>query len=489
MITSAKEVEKLAKRKFPTSKFTLNRNVICFAEHSTTDSEGKQQQYDRQALELIAEKCNQRILDTDDYAVLSGGHTPDRDEVVKGAKMPEVLGFVGNFRVGEMGRKNKKFAIYCDEYIYRDRTKDVQRLPRRSVELWQAEDMKDRFFDPVAALGAETPRLDLGVRFAKLGNVTVEKYTAVAPGSGNVFIPDDNLGPKAPAEPEAYAMQDADIQQITDAIMQTDVMQWASAQMAADTAPAADDMSAPEELGAPDEFGAPDDMGAPPEMGGEPPMPEAPPAAPDMGGAPEEEPEEYACDDEDEEDAETYESPDPAPQNATGANMADSNDSAVSAGGAAHTIGSKKFSRSKERSQAIRYRKMEDQVVALTKDRDVIRAKFSRLEGAKRFSDRKAELQRLRMEEGLTFNIDKAEQRAAKYSASRWDDYLDDLAENCRSPIGVQLAIPPSDAPPETDSEKFSREKSANVRKYALAHGMKYDEAEAAIEADKAKTA
>lgn len=59
------------------------------------------------------------------------------------------------------------------------------------------KDMGKRFFDPVAALGAETPRLDLGIKFRRdqRSGQLVEKYAAamgaaVAPGSGNVFVPD-----------------------------------------------------------------------------------------------------------------------------------------------------------------------------------------------------------------------------------------------------------------------------------------------------------
>ena len=68
-------------------------------------------------------------------------------------------------------------------------------------------DMAKRYFDPVAALGTEAPRLDLGIRFAKSeSGETVKKYSApaleiskydcgcaAAASGSNTFVKDDDM--------------------------------------------------------------------------------------------------------------------------------------------------------------------------------------------------------------------------------------------------------------------------------------------------------
>ena len=167
--------------------FTQVRDVPVFAEHTTRDRNGDTVVYDRNALSAIAQRCNDRIDDTGDYAPITDGHTPDKDQLSMGASMPEVLGYSGPYRLGKIGNKNPRWAIFADEWWHNEDVTKLRKLRRRSPEVWLEDRMEDRFFDPIAALGAETPRLDMGMtRYARIGGRLVEKYTAASPSAFNV---------------------------------------------------------------------------------------------------------------------------------------------------------------------------------------------------------------------------------------------------------------------------------------------------------------
>jgi len=243
------KIERLARQKFPASNFVHVRDSIVFTEHTTKDRKGRTQQYNKEALQAICDRCNYRILDSDDFAALTDGHTPEHEEIIKGAKMPEVMGFAGNFRVVKFGRLNPRYAIACDEWHFRESHAKAKKLPRRSVEVWMAKSMGERIIDPIAMLGAETPRLDTGLRFARLASgETVEKYTAscpaaapAAPAGGNTFV-------KKFAKTETPSMdQDAIVKAVLDALMTT--KQWQKLTEMTDEAevPAVEDEAAIEE--------------------------------------------------------------------------------------------------------------------------------------------------------------------------------------------------------------------------------------------------
>lgn len=184
------EVEDIAGEVFPTEKYEHVKDVAIFAEHETTDRKGNVQKYDRDALKAIVDKCNSRILDTKSFAKISDGHTPDPSELSKGAKCPDVLGYAGNFHLGMVGNLKPRWAIFADEYRYKDTAEQTAKKPGRSVEVWLHENIADRFFDPIAALGAETPRLDLPMKFSKSpSGVEVAKYSAMA-GPTNTYLPE-----------------------------------------------------------------------------------------------------------------------------------------------------------------------------------------------------------------------------------------------------------------------------------------------------------
>jgi hypothetical protein len=193
---------------FDPKEFIRVRNVPVFAEHTTKDKDGNPVVYDRSALAAIADRCNQRIADTGDFAPLTAGHTPDREQLAAGREQPKVLGYVGPYRLGKIGNAKERWAIFADEWHHKNERPTLEKLRRRSPEVWLEERMEDRILDPIAALGAETPRLDLGLtKLCRVQSATgsrdVAKYQrypgtepyrhsmagATFPGAMNAFVP------------------------------------------------------------------------------------------------------------------------------------------------------------------------------------------------------------------------------------------------------------------------------------------------------------
>ncbi len=233
-----------ALNQFPDTEFDHVKLVPCWVEHEKTenrviDGESKavQIKYGREELAAIAEKCNYRIRDTGDFSAITDGHTSDREEQLAGVKQPELIGFCGPFHLGMIGTENPRWAIFCDEHRFKDRADVYKRNPRRSPEVWLTKEIKDRFFDPIAALGAETPRLDMGIRYCRTSTgQLIEKYSF--PGASAVAVPalvSTRPDKHSATENQSMALSEEDVKQITDAIMASAPMQWAMSQMEADT--------------------------------------------------------------------------------------------------------------------------------------------------------------------------------------------------------------------------------------------------------------
>lgn len=166
--------------------FVVYENVAVFDEHEGDDGTV----YDRRLLEQIAQNCNRRIEDTGDYVTVVVGHTPDE----RGKYDPPVIGFAGPFHVGRIGKKKPRWAILGKFWIFPDEVKTFRRNPRRSVEVWPEETPEQRYFDPIAVLGAETPRRDLGLVYSKRNRMTRPvKYEASVAGGSNTYLPSTKL--------------------------------------------------------------------------------------------------------------------------------------------------------------------------------------------------------------------------------------------------------------------------------------------------------
>jgi len=176
--------------RFDEAEFATFPDVPVFAEHVTRRKDGETLEFGKQELEAIARRCNRRIQETGDYAVLTLGHTPDPDDA--NGKDPEVVGYAGPYRVGLVGSPGgaHRYAILADFHVFREKAGEVKKHPRRSPELWLADSPADMFLDPIALLGASPPRLDMGMLYSAQHNGRERlKYTAVAPSASSVFVP------------------------------------------------------------------------------------------------------------------------------------------------------------------------------------------------------------------------------------------------------------------------------------------------------------
>lgn len=190
-----KDLRDKAAAMFPKAKFVHFGPRCIFLEHTVPASADTQQPeitYGQQELQQLVEWANYRIRNSDNFAVISDGHTPSQDEKAKGAGMPSPLGYSGPFYLGQLGDIDPLWAIYADEWVHRDDVPRFEKLQRRSPEVWASEPMSQRTLDPIAALGAETPKLDCGMNLyarASDGQLVMRYSAATLPGPTNSFIP------------------------------------------------------------------------------------------------------------------------------------------------------------------------------------------------------------------------------------------------------------------------------------------------------------
>lgn len=247
-----------AARDFPEDAWVNLPNVPVFAEHTTTTKRGRELSFGRWELEAVCRNCNRRIRDTGDYAGLVVGHTRDPETAASAPPMP-LVGLAGPFRMGlirQPGGK-AKWAILADFHVRREEADVLRRFPRRSPELWLEDSYEDMCLDPIALLGAEAPRLDMGLLYSALRRQDgreVEKYSACAPSATSVFVPGDkqsarqdysaesSSAPDSTVEPRtshpgtennAMPFSPEDVKQIVDALEQQDWVQWVKSQMKA----------------------------------------------------------------------------------------------------------------------------------------------------------------------------------------------------------------------------------------------------------------
>lgn len=224
----AARLDTAAAKKFPAERFSRATRIPVFTEHETVrrklDASGnvveEPVKWDRNKLAAMCYQMNHRVLDTGSFSPITEGHTPDKNARDKGCPQPPVLGYQGKFRLGLIGNLNPKWTIFCDEYRHIEDADKFQRLTRRSPEVWTAAEQP--FFDPCAALGAETPRLDMGtsLSYSREGfwqsvgkdGSEIDKYSMGAPtfaGGGNTFAP--KMDSYEAGEAHEDADQDADM--------------------------------------------------------------------------------------------------------------------------------------------------------------------------------------------------------------------------------------------------------------------------------------
>lgn len=192
---NAKALFDKAADRFPSNKFVHFGPRCVFIEHTVAADPERQRSaivYDRKAMQHLVDWANYRIADSGTFAAISEGHTPSEDERSAGAVMPDVLGYAGPFYLGQLGDLDPKWAIYADEWVHRDDVARFEKRQRRSPEVWIDEPIERRTMDPIAALGAETPRLDSGMNAycrASDGQTVMRYSAATLPGPYNVSLP------------------------------------------------------------------------------------------------------------------------------------------------------------------------------------------------------------------------------------------------------------------------------------------------------------
>lgn len=291
-------------RTFPDAQWLNIPNVPILAEHETMTRKGRRLVFGRKELQIVANNCNRRIRETGDYAGIIVGHTPDPSEAACRPQMP-LVGLVGPFCVGLIRQPSgkAKWSILADLHVQRGKENVVREYPRRSAELWIADDYADMYLDPIALLGAEAPRLDMGLLYSAVSHRggcarEVEKYSACAPSATSVFIPSANAGgdqkrkhysaadaaseaaidtPTTPVK-ESDTMTPEDVQQIVGAIEQLDWVQWVKSQMSANVPPEVNPEVAPPASPMADVPLGPPDAAVPPPPTVDVPPPAAPPA-------------------------------------------------------------------------------------------------------------------------------------------------------------------------------------------------------------------
>ena len=511
-------LDQAAAQRFGTPEYIRVPNVPVFSEHTTRDGKGKLAIYDRRALAAIVDRCNTRILDTGDFPPLTEGHTPTTEEQNAGRKMPEVLGYAGPFRLGQIGNVNPRWAIFCDEWHHRDCAGKLRRMQRRSPEVWLEERMEDRFLDPIAALGAETPRLDLGpARYGRRADGrVVEKYTATLPGAATSFVPGAIAAGKQDRKDryKGHGMiSPEDLDQIVEAILQTEPMQFVIQQMQASPQPASQPGGEPP----PDAMGG---MSAAPDAMAAASAPGAAPAAP----AAHEEPDgdegagDYEPDDEDRDQFRRYmagECDDEEMQQYRAGRLshwkkrrrkqyaADGSIAGEEAGGANGEVASPSagkpsgsgdvadpaLMRLSRRSDAARYSRLESEVAQL-------RQQVKTAEREREMTDRYSRVSEARQTSAFDERKLQPFVDPAKYSREAFDQALDLATSSAeRIPVGVSLHVPRAVGDgPQSDKERASRRLSDKAKEIATRYAkagkhVSYDDALAEARKEEAASA
>ena len=226
MATATKKATREFYKQFPETAYDISHDVPILDEHERPDGSycGK----DR--LQAIIDENNFRINDTGDYVPLILGHTPDEDEKAKGAEVPPIIGYAGPFKLSMIGSVKPRWCIVAEHWaIEKNHAAEAKKNPRRSVEMWTEEGIP-KYIDPIALLGATTPRRSLGLKMAARGGLKCEYYEMATAGA-NTGVPDMAETDDEPEKMEA-STDDALVAKILASLESTDVFQFVRQQMA-----------------------------------------------------------------------------------------------------------------------------------------------------------------------------------------------------------------------------------------------------------------
>ena len=229
------------------NKFEVLHDIPVFDEHEADEPEFdelgnslgmRKVKYTAEILESICDNMNRRIDDTGDYVALCVGHTPTPAERKAGKDAPPAIGFAGPFYVGKIGNSDPRPAIIAENWsIFKDRASEAKQYPRRSIEMWYEPNIKDRYFEPIALLGSETPRRPLGLAYSKRHEgCAVARYSmgsvAACPSGTNTFVPGADEKRHDQVQEASAMLTDEDVQKLVAAVQETAEFQYIKAKMA-----------------------------------------------------------------------------------------------------------------------------------------------------------------------------------------------------------------------------------------------------------------
>jgi hypothetical protein len=272
-----------ADKKYPIDRYIKREDVCYFSEHeaASTGANGEPivRRYDASKLSEIVGENNHRIFDVDAYPTIIDRHTVPAGQ--RDPSPPVTVGVSGPFRLGMIGRSEPRLAIFCDEYIRKDKAHQLADRGGRSVEVLTLKSNGRSYINPIAAI-SEAPRLPLPVqfsvntedgrsdlfvdRFSVNHDVVADRYEAIAPtgafaalpGGGNTHVQKFDNQPDPP-NPNGTAPMDENalIRKIIDGVMNTEPMQWVLQQMGTGGTPAGGTQPGSSPAGGPpQQFGA-----------------------------------------------------------------------------------------------------------------------------------------------------------------------------------------------------------------------------------------
>lgn len=472
-------LRRYAREQFPETQFREVRHVPVFEEHET--AEGPDQtpvRYSRDDLVAIINRCNSRISDTNNFAPLSDGHTKPSGTHTE-HQFPEVWGYSGPFYLGQTGRDKPRWAIFADEHHRLDRADDLKHKPFRSVEVWRAPEMADRFFSPIAALGSETPRLDMGMAAFygrnELTGELVERYSGpVMPSATAVCVPsfgEKDKKQRYAADADGDAAPDSEENMAHGSSLSSEDIQALVAQIVPAVVAAVG-----EEYGLQPVAQAGDDnttQGDPAGASPVEPEPDGDEAAPEI---------EPACEDGGPEQESPSPEKAPAPSApAPAAAKADDPPTSEPAQPAGVDAGESANANDDDIGKAVKMRELTDKIAALEAENAKLREQVSKSSETAVQATRREQYSRLQ-QQGYRLDIDKEMAFAGTLSDDQFKAHLTRVAEcYSRVPMAASTpAIPVDDSPPLARPVETS--KSEQCSKKAVEHcranpKIRYEEA------------
>lgn len=228
---------------FTPDKYRFVPKSVCYFREHTASKPSKQpggkpivRKYDFNELARIVDAANEKC-DSDSYSAIASHHNgplrgPDNE--------PTITGYMGEHRLGMIGRNKPIWGIFVDEYHDKQHAQMFNERRRRSVEVLHGPNGMAPFFDPVALLGSEPPRLPLPVAQYQADRSDFDSYSYVSDvdpeldqyseftsaGGSNTFIPGGQTRQNYQSDQQIMQIGPDDIAAIANALMATPQMQF-----------------------------------------------------------------------------------------------------------------------------------------------------------------------------------------------------------------------------------------------------------------------